>query len=124
MEFPDPGSIFRDLFPEALHKADLVVCRAGFGSISELSALSKAAIIIPIPQSHQEDNARWLKEHQAAVVLVQNVLTAETFAQEIQQLLQNKTKLDQLRVNIGKLFPNKAAQQVCQIIQQFSFQGR
>jgi UDP-N-acetylglucosamine--N-acetylmuramyl-(pentapeptide) pyrophosphoryl-undecaprenol N-acetylglucosamine transferase len=38
--------------------ADVVVSRAGLGSISELASLKKAAIVIPIPHSHQEANAR------------------------------------------------------------------
>jgi len=38
--------------------ADIVVARSGLGTLSELAALSKAAIVIPIPNSHQEANAR------------------------------------------------------------------
>jgi UDP-N-acetylglucosamine--N-acetylmuramyl-(pentapeptide) pyrophosphoryl-undecaprenol N-acetylglucosamine transferase len=111
--------LLKENFAEALHKADLVVSRAGFGTITELAALGKAAVIIPIPRSHQEDNAKWLEDHQAAVMLLQDTLTAETFAQEIQQLLGNTTKLDQLRTNIGKLLPSQAAQHLAQLIQTF-----
>ena len=38
--------------------ADVVVSRAGMGSITDLSALNKAAVLVPIPKSHQEKNAR------------------------------------------------------------------
>ncbi len=108
--------LLTDAFPEALVKADLVVSRAGFGTITELAALGKAAIVIPLPRSHQEDNAQWLEEQHAAEMLLQDILTPETFAQEIQTLLQNKTKLDQLRANIGKLLPKDAAQQLAHTI--------
>ncbi len=109
--------LLKENFSEALHKADLVVSRAGFGSITEFAALGKASIIIPIPRSHQEDNAQWLEDHQAAMMLLQDTLTPETFAQEIQRLLLNTTKLDQLRTNIGKLLPSNAAQHLAQLIE-------
>jgi len=38
--------------------ADVVVSRAGMGSITDLSALNKAAVLVPIPKSHQEKNVR------------------------------------------------------------------
>ncbi len=38
--------------------ADIVVARAGLGTLSELACLSKPSILIPIPHSHQEENAR------------------------------------------------------------------
>jgi UDP-N-acetylglucosamine--N-acetylmuramyl-(pentapeptide) pyrophosphoryl-undecaprenol N-acetylglucosamine transferase len=43
--------------PHAFAAASLVVTRAGMGVLSELSALGKPAIIVPMPGSHQEDNA-------------------------------------------------------------------
>lgn len=42
---------------DAYLAADLVVCRAGMGALSELACLKKAAILVPIPNSHQEKNA-------------------------------------------------------------------
>jgi UDP-N-acetylglucosamine:LPS N-acetylglucosamine transferase len=43
--------------PFVMKKADLIMCRAGMGSISELMYLQKRAILVPIPDSHQEQNA-------------------------------------------------------------------
>lgn len=51
-EFFDEGEMLN-----AYAAADLVVSRAGLGSLSELACLKKAAIIVPIPDSHQEENA-------------------------------------------------------------------
>ncbi len=48
--------------PYAIKKADLVICRAGMASISELVYNKKKAFLIPIPYSHQEDNAFFVKE--------------------------------------------------------------
>lgn len=112
--------LLTDSFPEALHKADLVVSRAGFGTITELAALGKASVIIPMPRSHQEDNAKWLEDHQAAEMLLQDTLTPDSFAAEIKKLLQDKTKLSQLRSNIQTVLPPDATKTLCQIIPQWA----
>ena len=57
-----PSSIAKEFFDEnemfrAFCAADLVVSRAGIGTISEVACLSKPTILIPIPKSHQEKNA-------------------------------------------------------------------
>lgn len=104
-------------FAEALHKADIVVCRAGFGTISELVALGKASIIIPIPQSHQVDNARWLEQHHAAIVLSQLNLTPQNLIRNVQQALVQKVELEK---NIRRLFPSTATTTLCQHILQFA----
>lgn len=57
-----PGSITKEFFNEdemfrAFCAADLVISRAGIGTISEVACLSKPTILIPIPKSHQEKNA-------------------------------------------------------------------
>jgi UDP-N-acetylglucosamine:LPS N-acetylglucosamine transferase len=43
--------------PFVMKKADLIMCRAGMGSISELMYLQKRSILVPIPDSHQEQNS-------------------------------------------------------------------
>jgi len=72
--------------------ADVVVCRAGMGTISELAALRKPAIIIPIPESHQEENTAILEEHKAAVILDQNRTTPQMLKQKIEDLLDSPPK--------------------------------
>jgi UDP-N-acetylglucosamine--N-acetylmuramyl-(pentapeptide) pyrophosphoryl-undecaprenol N-acetylglucosamine transferase len=49
-------AVFYDM-PTLLSSVDLVVCRAGMGSISELSFLNKPAFLVPIPDTHQEQNS-------------------------------------------------------------------
>lgn len=56
---------------DAYAAADLVICRAGIGSLSELSALKKAMMLVPLPESHQEANATAFEERGAAVVASQ-----------------------------------------------------
>lgn len=103
---------------EALHKADVVVARAGLGTISELAALGKPAIIIPMPETHQEENAELLKRHDAAIVLDQKTLTQDVFAQTVSDLLKNKKKQEALSKAIRGVMKPHAAQRLVEIIQQ------
>lgn len=57
-----------------MRAADLVICRAGASTISELTALSVPAIIVPSPyvtNNHQEKNARILERHGGALVMLE-----------------------------------------------------
>lgn len=65
---------------DAYVAADLVVCRAGMGTLADLTAMKKAAILVPMPQSHQEANARAFEERGAAVVVHQDT---KTFAEDL-----------------------------------------
>lgn len=76
--------------PNFYAAAEIVVSRAGMATLSELARLGKAAIVIPIPDSHQEANAKMLAEHKAAVVLSEKNLTSEILAQKILNLLKNE----------------------------------
>jgi UDP-N-acetylglucosamine--N-acetylmuramyl-(pentapeptide) pyrophosphoryl-undecaprenol N-acetylglucosamine transferase len=49
-------SVLQDM-PVLLASVDMVICRAGLGSISELSLLNKSTFLVPLPNSHQEQNA-------------------------------------------------------------------
>ncbi len=55
------NSLLEDM-PNALVESDIVVCRSGLSSITELEYLGKPACLIPIPGSHQELNASLVKD--------------------------------------------------------------
>jgi UDP-N-acetylglucosamine--N-acetylmuramyl-(pentapeptide) pyrophosphoryl-undecaprenol N-acetylglucosamine transferase len=64
-------------------QADLVICRAGAITVSELTAAGIASVLIPFMAStttHQRDNARWMAERQAAIHLPQSELSVESLA--------------------------------------------
>ncbi len=70
--------------------ADLVVCRAGALTVSELTAAGVAALLIPYPYAaddHQRANADFLVRAGAAHMQLENALTAEALATELQELL-------------------------------------
>jgi UDP-N-acetylglucosamine--N-acetylmuramyl-(pentapeptide) pyrophosphoryl-undecaprenol N-acetylglucosamine transferase len=80
----------------ALVASDLVVSRAGLGALTEISQFAKPAIIIPMPDSHQEDNAALLVEKNAAVVLNQKSLDADLLVAGIKSLLDNESERKRL----------------------------
>jgi UDP-N-acetylglucosamine--N-acetylmuramyl-(pentapeptide) pyrophosphoryl-undecaprenol N-acetylglucosamine transferase len=68
----------------ALEQADIVVCRAGAITVSELCAAGVASILVPLVVSttaHQQENAEWLAKQGGAIHLPQTQLTAERLAQ-------------------------------------------
>ncbi len=99
-----------------LKLSHLVIARAGLSTIAELSALEKAAIIIPMPRTHQEENAKILLDSHSAVVLTGMEVTAPGLARVIQSLKFNQKRIDMLTSNIGKLLPMDATTRLAKII--------
>ena len=101
---------------EAYEKADLIISRAGISTISELSILGKAIVLIPIPDSPQEENAKYLEEKGAAVVYSQDNLTPQKLSKKIKLLLEDKNKINKLEAQIKKINDPHAAEKIAQII--------
>jgi UDP-N-acetylglucosamine--N-acetylmuramyl-(pentapeptide) pyrophosphoryl-undecaprenol N-acetylglucosamine transferase len=80
---------FIDDMPRRYAEADLVICRAGAITVSELTAAGVASVLVPLvasTTSHQRDNAQWMAQQQAAMYLPQTEMTAESLAQLLQSL--------------------------------------
>jgi UDP-N-acetylglucosamine--N-acetylmuramyl-(pentapeptide) pyrophosphoryl-undecaprenol N-acetylglucosamine transferase len=92
-----------------LAAADLVVTRAGMGVLTELATLSKAAIVVPIPHTHQEDNASLLEKNKAAKILNQLSLTPDNFVATVSQLLADDKHRAEFGKNLHNLFPPQPA---------------
>jgi len=87
---------FIDDMAVAYQWADIVICRAGAMTVSEISAMAKPAIFIPFPAAvddHQYYNAHFLAADQAAIVLRQSVFTAEKLQEIINKFIQNPADL-------------------------------
>lgn len=95
---------------DALAAADIVVSRAGMGFLSELAALGKAVIIVPMADSHQEANASYFARRNAAVVLPQADLTPENLTLAVKNLLDGKSDKANLERNIKSLLKPGAAE--------------
>ena len=74
---------FIDDMAQQLSRCDLIVCRAGAATVSELCAAGVASVLVPLivsTTSHQRDNAQWLAGQGAGIHLPQSELTPRTLA--------------------------------------------
>ncbi|MFA6513738.1 MAG: UDP-N-acetylglucosamine--N-acetylmuramyl-(pentapeptide) pyrophosphoryl-undecaprenol N-acetylglucosamine transferase [Patescibacteria group bacterium] len=94
----------------------LVISRCGLASLTELCALEKPAILIPIPDSQQEDNAEVFKRYKAAVVLNQKTLSVEELIDKIKEVLVNNELRKNLTTNIFKIMKKNAAETMASLI--------
>jgi UDP-N-acetylglucosamine--N-acetylmuramyl-(pentapeptide) pyrophosphoryl-undecaprenol N-acetylglucosamine transferase len=81
---------------DSYRRSNLVVCRAGATTIAELTAIGRAAILIPFPfaaNNHQESNAELLVKKGAAVMLKDSELTGEKLAELIKKFMRHPDKL-------------------------------
>lgn len=101
---------------DAYAVADLVISRAGMSVLTELAVLGKPAIIIPIPASHQEQNAIEFFKNNAALLVEEKNLTPAGFLEAIKELLADKVQLENLSRNIKKIMPADAAQKIVKMI--------
>lgn len=79
--------------------ADLVICRCGAMTLSEMTAMGKPAVLIPSPNvanNHQEYNAKALEKRGAAIVLTEDNLTGDLLHHQIDNLLHNNRLLKQM----------------------------
>lgn len=107
-ELYHPFEFIMSEMPDALAVADIVITRAGLGFLTELAALGKPTIIIPIPKSHQEDNARYFCERGAAICLQQNSISSQSLAVDIQELLLDSESLSYLRRAMNDIYNPQA----------------
>ncbi|MBQ6873382.1 MAG: undecaprenyldiphospho-muramoylpentapeptide beta-N-acetylglucosaminyltransferase [Clostridia bacterium] len=87
--------------------ADVVICRAGASTLSEIEALGKASILIPSPnvaENHQYHNAMALVNNDAAVIIEEKDLTGEKIIALADELVRN----DERRNTIGRNARNMA----------------
>ena len=96
--------------------ADLVISRCGLGALTALSYLRKPAILIPMPDSHQEDNAAVFADSEASLVVSQKNLTAPDLLKMIRDLLNDKERLEKYSNNIGRIMKSRAAENVAALV--------
>ena len=90
--------------------SDLVVCRAGSTSISELATIGRASLLVPFPSAtddHQFLNANYLAKNSATILMCESDDFVENFISIINILLNNPKKIYSLAKNIQGVFPEK-----------------
>ena len=106
---------FLDDMAQAYSWADLVICRAGALTVSELAAVGVGAILVPYPfavDDHQTHNANYLVQGHAAILMPQAQLDALSLSNKMKELLAEPGKLLALAQAARKLAMPDAATQV------------
>ena len=89
---------------DVISAADLVISRAGAGSIAEIVRCRAPSILVPYPYAtgnHQMANARAHEQHGAAVVVAQDDL--DTLLDEVQMLIFNDWMLSKFKSNLERM---------------------
>jgi UDP-N-acetylglucosamine--N-acetylmuramyl-(pentapeptide) pyrophosphoryl-undecaprenol N-acetylglucosamine transferase len=105
--------------PAAFAEADLVVCRAGAGAVSELAAAGKPSILIPFPfaaDDHQLKNAQAFEKAGAALLSLDREWTAEKFFEAVSALAKDRSRLRSMGEKARGLSHPGAARRAAQIL--------
>ncbi|MBE6778339.1 MAG: undecaprenyldiphospho-muramoylpentapeptide beta-N-acetylglucosaminyltransferase [Ruminococcaceae bacterium] len=110
-----------DDMPVCMAAADLVICRCGAMTLSELPAAGKPSILIPSPyvaENHQYHNAMVLVEQGAAVCIEEKDLTAERLWATIEEITANRDRLQQMSDNVRQAAILDADERIYRVIRE------
>ena len=102
--------------PRLMAAADLILCRAGASTISELSYMGKPVLRVPSPNvtnNHQEKNARVLERAGGAKVFLEGEFSAQSLLGEVKALLGDKEVLQKMGEAMHALSVRDATDQIC-----------
>lgn len=103
----------------ALSASDIVIGSAGATSLSEITALGKASIIIPkayTAENHQEYNAKSISDNGAGVCILESELTPEILNNTLFDILNNDEKLKTMELNSKKIGKPEAVEDIYRIL--------
>ena len=90
--------------PDMMAAADVIICRAGAMTVSEISMMKRAAIFIPSPnvaENHQFKNAKLLADKDAAAVIEEKDLTVEMLIEKADKILGDDEYRRKMELNVG-----------------------
>ena len=102
-----------------LAAADLVVCRAGASSLSEIQALGKPSILVPYPyaaENHQYYNAKTMSDRDAAILIEEKDFTGERLLSEVEKLLSKPERLEKMGENAKAMAILDASQRITECV--------
>ena len=105
--------------PTVMAAADLVLCRAGASTLSELTATGKPAILVPSPNvtaNHQFKNAKVLADRGGALLIEEKDCTGEKLYQAVRGLLDDGAGRDRMRQAQLSLAAPTAAEDIYQVL--------
>ena len=105
--------------PLVMAAADVVLCRAGASTISELTAIAKPSVLVPSPNvtaNHQEKNARVLADQGAAILLREQDCGEHTLYDTVELLMQERDRRDAMVRALGSLAIPDAGEKIYQTL--------
>ncbi len=108
-----------DDMARCLSAADVVICRAGASSLSEIQAMDKPSILIPSPnvtENHQYHNAMALVNKNAAVIIEEKDLSGENLSKKLTNLLKDKNRLEEIGNNARKMAVIDSSKRIADIV--------
>lgn len=106
-----------DNLPDYILAADVVICRSGAMTVSELAASGKCAIFVPSPNvtdNHQYHNAKILSDAEAAILVVEN--EKYLIAEIVRELIENPEKRSKYERNIKKFCKQDSNKLIFQLL--------
>lgn len=110
---------FFDDVPERLAECQMVISRAGASSIADITAIGRPAILIPFAAAtgdHQTANARALEDAEAAIVLTETILDAETLRRDIRAILSDESRATEMAAHALSLGRPDAAASLADLV--------
>lgn len=105
--------------PRVMAAADLILCRAGASTLSELTYMGKPVIIVPSPNvtnNHQEKNARVLERAGGAKVFLEGEFDAGSLLSTVRELLSDEEQLQTMSEAMRSLAVTDATDRICGLI--------
>lgn len=106
--------------PSLLRKVDLVVCRSGATTLTELTAVGTPSILIPSPNvtnNHQQHNAESLAKRDAAIMILEENLSAHRLLTTIDDLMSNPGKCIEMSHQSKKMSVPDASDRIISVIE-------
>jgi UDP-N-acetylglucosamine--N-acetylmuramyl-(pentapeptide) pyrophosphoryl-undecaprenol N-acetylglucosamine transferase len=117
-DWTDARAYINDM-PRVMAAADLIICRAGGSTLAELSAIGRAAVLIPSPNvtnDHQTPNALAVSEAGGAVMLRESECTEDTLYDTVLSLLQSPSRIAEMERKQRELGAADAANTIAELI--------
>jgi UDP-N-acetylglucosamine--N-acetylmuramyl-(pentapeptide) pyrophosphoryl-undecaprenol N-acetylglucosamine transferase len=111
---------FVDDMPKKFAQADLMVCRSGMGTVTELAASGKPAILVPLPTAsdqHQLRNAEAFAKAGAGIVVPDAEMTGVRLVEEVLRLAANPEKLMEMGRSARKFAQPGAAEKAANVLE-------
>ena len=107
--------------PLVMAAADVVLCRAGASTISELTAIAKPSILVPSPNvtaNHQEKNARVLADQGAAVLLLEKDCQGDALYEQADGLLRDRPRREEMVRALNSMAVPDAGEKIYQTLRE------